>query len=229
MRELAEGVWMLDGFPPDILNVYLIGDVLIDAGTRFDARRILRQVNGHDVSAHALTHAHPDHLGSSHELCTTLDLPFWVGARDIAAAEDPAVMAAALVPIDVPGLNPIVRAFLSTQAGPGHPVDRPLREGDEVGGFTVLDVPGHSAGHVAFWRETDRVLIAGDVMWNFRFAAGRPGLTQPLPLVSPDPALNRSSARRLAALEPSLVCFGHGPPLRDPAKFAAAVERLPNP
>jgi hypothetical protein len=41
--------------------------------------------------------------------------------------------------------------------------------------------------------------------------------------------LNRASARRLAALEPSLICFGHGPPLGDPAKFAAAVDRLPNP
>ena len=33
-------------------------------------------------------------------------------------------------------------------AGPGHPVDRTLHEGDEVGGFTVLEAPGHSAGHI---------------------------------------------------------------------------------
>jgi hypothetical protein len=34
---------------------------------------------------------------------------------------------------------------------PGTPVARQLREGDELGhGFTVLETPGHSAGHVAF-------------------------------------------------------------------------------
>jgi glyoxylase-like metal-dependent hydrolase (beta-lactamase superfamily II) len=82
---------------------------------------------------------------------------------------------------------------------------------------------------VAYWRESDRVLIAGDVMWNFQFVGGRPGLTQPAPLASPDPALNRASARRLAALQPELICFGHGPPLRDPATFAEAVAALPDP
>ena len=49
-------------------------------------------------------------------------------------------------------------------AGPGHPFDRRLREGDEVAGFTVLETPGHAPGHVAFWREADRVLILGDVL-----------------------------------------------------------------
>ena len=29
------------------------------------------------------------------------------------------------------------------------------------------------------------------------------------------------------ALEPALVCFGHGKPLRDPAAFAAGIARLP--
>jgi glyoxylase-like metal-dependent hydrolase (beta-lactamase superfamily II) len=229
MKELADAVWMLDGFPREMLNVYVIGDVLIDSGTRFDARRIRRQIAGRTVSAHALTHAHPDHLGSSHQLCRELGVPFWVGDRDVPAAEDPATMARAVFPLSIPGGNTLVRAFLSTQAGPGHPVDRALKEGDEVGGFTVLDVPGHSAGHVAFWRASDRVLVCGDVMWNFHFTGGRPGLTQPLPAVSPDPALNRASARRLAALDAELICFGHGPPMRDPAAFADAVARLPDP
>ena len=33
-----------------------------------------------------------------------------------------------------------------------------MREGDEVGRFTVIEVPGHTVGHLAFWRESDRVL-----------------------------------------------------------------------
>jgi glyoxylase-like metal-dependent hydrolase (beta-lactamase superfamily II) len=38
--------------------------------------------------------------------------------------------------------------------------------------------------------------------------------------------LNRESARRLAALEPELVLFGHGKPLTDTAKFQRAVAKL---
>jgi glyoxylase-like metal-dependent hydrolase (beta-lactamase superfamily II) len=55
---------------------------------------------------------------------------------------------------------------------------------------------------------------------------GMRGLHEPPTVFTPDPARNRESIRRVAALEPALVCFGHGPPLRDPAKlarFAAAL------
>ena len=111
-------------------------------------------------------------------------------------------------------------------AGPPHPVARRLREGDEVGGFTVLETPGHCAGHVSFWRQADRVLILGDVLANFRFPIGLRGLCEPPLLFSPDPAENRRSARRVAALGPALVCFGHGPPLADTARFVDFVGRL---
>jgi glyoxylase-like metal-dependent hydrolase (beta-lactamase superfamily II) len=48
----------------------------------------------------------------------------------------------------------------------------------------------------------------------------------PLPASCSDPAQNRDSARRLAALEPALVCFGHGPPLRDPSSLRAFTDTL---
>jgi hypothetical protein len=56
---------------------------------------------------------------------------------------------------------------------------------------------------------------------------GIPGLHEPPKAFTPDPARNRQSARRLAQLEPSLVLFGHGPPLRDTAKFVSFIEQLP--
>jgi glyoxylase-like metal-dependent hydrolase (beta-lactamase superfamily II) len=112
-------------------------------------------------------------------------------------------------------------------AAKGQTISRVLVEGDEVAGFTVLETPGHSPGHVAYWRESDRVLVCGDVMWGYNPFLLRPGIREPYPWVSPDPERNRASARRLAALEPALVCFGHGPPLRDCTAFTRAVERLP--
>lgn len=208
--ELADGVWQLSGFPANAINVYILGDVLIDSGTVFDRRRVLRQVTGRGITAHALTHAHFDHFGASGAVCTTLGVPLWCGAEDVAAVESGRMLARGrMVP-----------------AAPGHPVARALREGDDVAGFTVLDTPGHSPGHVSYWREADRVLVCGDVMWGINPFTMRGGVREPYAFASPDPALNRRSARRLAELEPQLVCFGHGPPLRDPARFAAAVARL---
>ena len=40
-------------------------------------------------------------------------------------------------------------------------------------------------------------------------------------MLTPDPERNRESIRRLGELEPTLVLFGHGAPLRDTAKFTA--------
>jgi hydroxyacylglutathione hydrolase len=221
VRQLAVGVWQLRGFPPNAFNVYLVEDVLVDAATRHAGRRILRQVRGRTVRAHALTHAHPDHQGWSAEACRTLGVPFWVGETDAPLAEDPQRMAGPHAG------HPFQRFAMRYWAGPGRAVDRRLQEGDEVAGFTVLDVPGHSPGHVAYWRESDRVLILGDVLNNVHVTTGIPGLHEPPPFLTTDPAENRRSARRLAALEPRLVLFGHGAPLRETGRFVEFVERLP--
>ena len=220
MKKLADGVYHLPGAPGHVINAYLIGDVLIDAAARQSARGLLRQLRGHTVTAHALTHAHPDHQGASHAICERLGIPLWCGEADVPAAQDPAAMKAAMPS------TPPARFFFGIFHGPGHPVARALREGDDVAGFTVLDVPGHSPGHIAFWRESDRVLICGDVLTNMGQLSGLPGLHEPSRLLTPDPARNRESAKRLAALEPALVCFGHGRPLRDPGKLAAFARGL---
>jgi glyoxylase-like metal-dependent hydrolase (beta-lactamase superfamily II) len=122
----------------------------------------------------------------------------------------------------------VLRGNRLVPAAKPHAVARALREGDEVAGFQVLDTPGHAPGHVSYWRESDRVLVCGDVMWGYNpfLMMGSP--MEPWPFINPDNRMNRESARRLAALEPALVCFGHGKPLRDTRRFVAAVERLPS-
>jgi hydroxyacylglutathione hydrolase len=221
VRQLADDLWMLSGLPPNAINIYLAGDVLIDAGTRRAEGRIVRQVAGRTLSAHALTHAHPDHQGSSHAVCERLGIPLWCGEFDLAAIETAGGVKNPKAPA---WLNRLQQRFWT---GPPHPVARALHEGDEVAGFTVLETPGHSAGHISLWRESDRVLIVGDVLGNMNFITGVPGLNLPPDLFNPDPARNRESARRLAALEPALACFGHGAPLRNPRKLADFVARPP--
>jgi len=58
------------------------------------------------------------------------------------------------------------------------------------------------------------VHLAGDVFFNL------PSLRPPPRLLTYDREVNRASMRRLAALRPALVLFGHGPPLRDPERLA---------
>ena len=221
MKRLADGVHLLSGFPPNAINVYLVGDVVVDAATRHAGRRILRQLDGHQVSAHMLTHAHPDHQGATHQICERLGIPLWCGAGDADAAEDPRLIR------ERQPQRALNRLIWRSWAGPGHQVARSLGEGDEVAGFTVLETPGHSRGHVVLWRESDRVLIAGDVLNGMNLMTSIPGLHEPPAIFTPDPARNRESIRRVAALEPALVCFGHGPPLRDPAKLARFADALP--
>jgi glyoxylase-like metal-dependent hydrolase (beta-lactamase superfamily II) len=67
----------------------------------------------------------------------------------------------------------------------------------------------------------------GDVLNNVNVRTGLPGLHEPLPVFTPDPARNRASARRLAALRPRLAVFGHGAPLRDPGKLSDFADRMP--
>jgi hydroxyacylglutathione hydrolase len=206
VRLVADGVYQLRGTPRDAVNAYLVEDVLIDAGTSSAKRRILRQLRGRDVRAHALTHAHPDHFGSSHAVCKALDIPLWCSSREVGIVETGELAHAQSA------FEPLLRRMPAPEP---HPVARRLEEDDEVAGFRVLDAPGHSPAHIAYWRESDRTLICGDVFFNL------PRLREPLRPLTIDPERNRESMRRLARLEPELVLFGHGPPLRDTARFVA--------
>ena len=69
-------------------------------------------------------------------------------------------------------------------------------------------MPGHTPGHVVFFRESDRIAIVGDVLVNIHFVTGGPGFGTPV--FSADADENRS-IRKLAELRPSTICFGHGP------------------
>jgi hydroxyacylglutathione hydrolase len=219
VQQLAPGLWHLSSRLPNAINCYLAGDVLIDAATKLSARRLIKRLGNRELSGHVLTHAHYDHQGASHAICERYGCPLSVGAADAGAIETGDFTA------QLPA-SPIAAIEERVWKGPPHPVARRLVEDDEVAGFRVLETPGHSPGHIVLWREADRVLVAGDVLNNMNVMTGRPGLHTPPDFFTPDPARNRESARRLAALEPALVVFGHGPPLRDPKKLAAFVATL---
>ena len=220
MDQLAPDLHAVPGRPRTAFNVHLAGTVIVDAATRHAAGRILRAVRGHTVTAHAVTHGHSDHQGASAALTAALGVPFWAPARE----------AAVLRTGDNSALgtdNVVTRWQRRHWSGPAVDAARELVEGDELdAGFVALETPGHSPGHLSYWREEDRTLIAGDVLFGRHPVTGRPGLHEPPELFTLDVARNRASIRRVAALRPALTVFGHGPAWRDPdalERFAAAL------
>ena len=212
MNRLAPDVFQLRGFNTAI-NVYLLEDVLVDAATKLARRRIMSQIEDRPLSALALTHCHPDHQGVAKVVCEARGIPLACHEADVAAMEGRA-------PVQQANPNhPVIRTISPFWVGPHHQVSRVLQEGDDVAGFRVVHAPGHSAGEVIFFRDSDRVAICGDVINNVDFLTGRTRPGEPPKLFTLDPEENRRSIRKLVDLGPSLVCPGHGPPLRDIAKL----------
>lgn len=217
MKQIADDLWQLSGFPRDWINVYLAGETLIDAGTRWARWRILRQLGGRKVSLVALTHCHPDHQGAARAVCQRYNAPLVCHEADAPAVEGRMPMQPS---------NWIMKLGNFFWSGPRHPVARSLKEGDEAGGFRVVHAPGHTPGHVIYFRESDRVAVAGDVLANINFLSRQRTLQLPPRMFCSDAKENVRSVVRLWELRPSLVCFGHGPPLTDMSKLDAFVERL---
>jgi hydroxyacylglutathione hydrolase len=221
VKEVAPGVWRVPQFPGPMVNVYLAGDVLIDAGARTDRRRILKALEGRDVSLLALTHVHPDHQGCAEAVCEERGVPLACHADDVDAMEGRR-------PVQEAAPNhPVNRVIKRIWEGPPRKVDRILQEGDEVAGFRVVHAPGHARGEVIYFRASDGVAICGDVIRNISYATGLPGIKEPPPIFTYDPAENRRSIRKLADLKPKLILAGHGPAVTEMAKFERFVSALP--
>jgi glyoxylase-like metal-dependent hydrolase (beta-lactamase superfamily II) len=219
MKRLAPGVWRVKEFPGPTINVYLAENVLIDAGRKWDRKRIFADLEGVEINEVALTHVHPDHQGCAKWVCESRHVPLACHADDVDAMVGRAAVGS--------GAAMLPRIYARIWTGPPHKVDRVLNEGDEVAGFRVVHAPGHAPGEVIFFRDSDRVAICGDVVRNMSYLTAMPGVRQPPDEMTYDPPLNRRSIRKLAALEPALILPGHGPAITDMDEFTRFVAALP--
>ncbi len=217
MREVTDGVWQVTGLVPHLINCYVIatpaGDVLIDAGTWWNTGRLLRQLHGRKLVLAALTHAHPDHQGAAAAVCQRHGVPLACHAADADVMEGKQPMGPDTL---------MLRLGHRLLSGPPHPVGVRWQGGEMLGEWRVVHTPGHTPGHVVFFRARDRVAVSGDLTRNTRLRSGGCRLIEPPHFFSVDPARNRESVRLLAELHPELVCPGHGPPFRN----ATEVDRL---
>ena len=205
MNEIAENVWHIPLMGRHLINAYVLGDVLVDAGMAGHGKKLRGKLGGHAIAAHTLTHAHPDHVGGSKNVVDALGIPFWAPAGEAAAVE---AGQAVQKPTKAKQLLELTAKFKPV------PIARRLNEGDEVGGFTVLDTPGHTLGHVSYVIPAAKVAFTADTL--FSLGCGR--------VFEGTPAMMWASLEALMALpDETKVYCGHEYTQAN-ARFALTIE-----
>lgn len=206
------------GVVPLYANVYLLstpqGRVLFDTGTVNHAPTFARLLRAFGPQAVVLSHSHVDHAGSAfvaarlgypvlahpleHGRLLGLDhsLPYPAGKPALGRA--------------VSRLHPRVRA---TQLGTLHP-------GEQVGGWEVVHLPGHTEGQIGLRR--GGVLVAADAVLSH---GGQAHL--PRQAYNWDHAAALRTLKELAELDLDLVLPGHGEPLTAAQVRARAIRDDP--
>ncbi|CAN5330478.1 MBL fold metallo-hydrolase [soil metagenome] len=221
MNLIAKDVYQISVMPRNSINTYLIEDFIIDAGIRSSAKTILKCIKNITVSTHVLTHAHADHQGSSKVICETLNIPLWCSEKEKHQAETGNATK------EYPKQNHIITKFQKKfWAGEGYKVSKTIKENDLLGDFRVVETPGHSSGHLSFFREKDGLLIVGDTLVNMNLLTTIVGLHEPPSLFTLDRETNIKSIKKLASLNPKILCFGHGPILINNGQCEQFAKRI---
>ena len=225
LRKAAQHVHYLTD---QIVNLCFIGTdsgqwVLVDAGMPNSSATIVEHANdlfgeGNRPAAILLTHGHFDHVGSLMGLLEKwgevpvyahpLEFPYLTGKRDYPEPDNTVeggmlAKLAQLYPHKAIDITPVLRE-LQPGAVPG------------LDGWNWIHTPGHSPGHVSFFRISDRTLIAGDAFVTVRQDSMYKVLVQKEEVHGPPRYLTtdwnaaRESVRALAGLEPSITITGHG-------------------
>lgn len=241
MRSITRIAPDVGWLPISFVNVYFIGRpggpwALVDAGLPGRANQILEAAEarfGTDARPEAilLTHGHFDHAGSALVLAERWDVPIYAHRLEMPYLTGKS---------DYPPPDPTVGGAIAFLARfmPTHARDlgdrmRELQPNEvpEIAGWEWLATPGHSPGHVSFFRPSDRVLLAGDAFATMNMDSwpglitGQRRLARAGAPFNTDWDATRLSVRELAKLRPNVAGCGHGIPRCD-ADLPARLERF---
>jgi glyoxylase-like metal-dependent hydrolase (beta-lactamase superfamily II) len=214
-----------------IVNLYFVGHqknefVLVDAGMPKSADEIIGEAKerfGENACPKAifLTHGHFDHVGSIVELLENwkipvyahkLEVPYLTGKQNYSPG-DPTVDGGL-----VSELSPLF---------PNHGIDisKHIKELPEDGtipflsGWKWIYTPGHTPGHVSFFREKDRALIVGDAFVTvkqeslYKVIMQKKEISGPPKYYTTDWVAAYESVKKLASMNPNIAVTGHGLPM----------------
>lgn len=169
--------------------------LVIDPGLEPEAILEYLRDNGLSVAVILNTHGHGDHIAGNADMKQTFPhAPLLIGHNEAAMLTDAEVNLSAM--FGMPIVSPAA--------------DRLVREGeviDEAGiRLEVLELPGHSPGHVVYlYRDQPSLLFGGDVL--FRGGIGRYDFPK-----GDGPLLLEGIRTKLLTLPPDTVVYpGHGP------------------
>ena len=234
MREIAPGVALVSTL---IANAYLVGTeeawVLVDACTPGHENLIQRAAarrfgGGSAPRAILLTHGHFDHAGSAGALADFWGVSIYAHSRELRFLTGESkyppfnfnspgffTRLAKFFPTSTVDLGSRVRAFETGQPIPGLP------------DWEAIETPGHTPGHVSFFRPRDRTLLAGDAVTTMNLDSfldtifRRKQVCRPPVPATPDWESARKSVELLARLRPSIIAAGHGLPVEGAAESLA--------
>lgn len=211
-----------------IVNIALIGNpgdkfVLIDAGMPHSAEKIISVTEkrfgpGAKPEAIILTHGHFDHVGALIELVEHWDSPVYAHELELSYLTG-------LKRYPEPDMT--VEGGMVAKISPIFPIE-PINMGNHVRvlpsdgtvphlpEFRWIHTPGHSTGHVSFYRDEDGLLVAGDAFvtvkqeYLYRVFTQEKEISGPPRYLTPDWTSAWESVKKLEALHPSVAVTGHG-------------------
>lgn len=222
-------------FTVQVVNLCFVGSpeqkdgwTLIDAGMPKSAEAIIQEAEtrfGKNARPKAilLTHGHFDHVGAIIELIEHWNVPVYAHEAEIPYLTGKR---------SYPEPDATVEGGLVAKMSPYFPIE-PIELGEHVQmlsqdgsvptleGWRWIHTPGHSPGHVSFFREQDKALIVGDAFVTVKQESLFKVLTQEKEISGPPRYLTTDwqkawqSVKNLAALEPSIAVTGHGVPMKD--------------
>ena len=218
--------------PISFVNAYLVGHsggpwALVDTGLPGREDQIFRAAAarfgaGSRPQAIYLTHGHYDHSGSALALAEKWDVPIYAHGMEI-----PYLTGRSDYPPPDPTIGGAI-AFLSrfmphrTRDLGKRVRELPAGELEGLPNWEWIATPGHSPGHVSFFRSSDRVLLAGDAFatMNMDSWVGLMGAKKELARAGApfniDWNATKTSVEKLAELRPNVAGCGHGIPMFDP-------------
>lgn len=230
VTKLTEDVYC---YTNQIVNAYFVRDktspnewVLVDAGMPASGVKLLHAAESvlgkdHSLKGILLTHGHFDHVGGIVTVLKRypvpvyahpLEFPYLKGEQDYPKPDNTVeggllAKMASLYPVEAIDISEHLQALPEDGSVPMLP------------GWKWIHTPGHSPGHVCFFRDEDRLLIAGDAFVTVEQDSLYQVVTQiqavhgPPVYLTTDWKAAEASVQKIEALKPAIGATGHGQPM----------------